>query len=383
MRSRVIRQSISDDSLFRVINSWCREGAGQKKCRLRFLSAFASGGGIGAIAPLLDIFLADGNTLEIIIGVDRNGTDRGALRHLNALTHAYPSQCKVSIFNAPARNCIFHPKLYIFEAPQNGSVIIGSSNLTAGGLASNFESLIHFEECDSLCAPVQHAEEIWAIFAKPLHPLQAQFLKPLTPDYFRSLLAKLPEKLPRDSLSEASAFKVLWRPFSRVPFPRSTRPKQRKHTKLRKSANKYLIMDVLTETRNTQMQVPLQVVEDFFGIGRREARHIQLSIITKMGLSQPIDRPVVISQGQNGQRLMRRVEMPQIRDLERPLAVTFLKLTGRSRFAFKLLPKPSADYRIASQLLQQEGQQGNAQRRFLVGRPGDNHWKLVKSLLES
>lgn len=383
MRSRVIKQSISDDSLFRVINAWCREGAGQKKCRMRFLSAFASGGGIGAIAPLLDIFLADGNSLEIIIGFDRNGTDRGALRHLNALAHAYPSQCKVSVFNAPARGCIFHPKLYMFESPKNGSVVIGSSNLTVGGLASNFESLMHFQECDSGCAPVQHAEEIWTIFAKPTQPLQSQFLKLLTPEYFRWLLPKLPEKLERDGLSEASAFKVLWRPFSRIPFPSGTRPTQRKHAEFGTSAKKYLVVDVLTETRNTQMQLPLQLVEDFFEIGRRQAGSIRLSIITKTGLSQPIERPVVISQGQSGQRLMRRVEMPQIRNLERPLVAIFLKLAGRSRFAFKLLPRRSLDHGIASRLLEQGGQQGNAERRFVIGRPRDSHWKLVKSLLES
>jgi hypothetical protein len=103
-------------------------------------------------------------------------------------------------------------------------------------------------------------------------------------------------------------------------------------------------MDVLNETRWTQMQVPIPVVEGFFGVDKRQSLDLHLSILTKTGLSQPIERPLVMSQGQEGQRLMRRIEMPQIRDLERPLAVVFVKLLGRGRFAFKLIPKNSAPY---------------------------------------
>src|SRR6266566_4762044 len=156
MRSRVIRQAVSTDSLFGVIAGWCKEGAGQKKYRLRLMSAFASRGGVGAVAPLLDVFLAQGNTLEVIVGVDRNGTDRGALRHLHALLHAYPAQCKVSVFTAPARGSIFHPKLYIYNGPKHHSAVIGSANLTGGGLGSNFESLIYYSACPRRSPPARH-----------------------------------------------------------------------------------------------------------------------------------------------------------------------------------------------------------------------------------
>src|ERR1700677_2138562 len=103
MNSRVIRQGVSEDSLFGVIAEWCKEGAGKRNCRLRFMSAFATGGGVGALAPLLDVFLSEGNTIDVIIGVDRKGTDQRALLLLDALRHAYPAQCQVSVFHAPAR----------------------------------------------------------------------------------------------------------------------------------------------------------------------------------------------------------------------------------------------------------------------------------------
>lgn len=381
MTSRVIRQGVSQDSLFRVIGDWCNEGAGKRNCRLRFLSAFASGGGVGAVVPLLDVFLAEGNTVEVIIGVDRQGTDRGALLHLDALLHAYPAQCRVAVFQAPARASIFHPKLYIFDAPGKRNIVAGSANLTAGGLGSNFESLIYYQDCGLTAPEVRHAEEIWSLFANPVPPLRREFLKPLTKSYLRALLAKLPTHRDVGEKSEDATFRELWRPLSRVPLPRSTLPKPRKHTTPEVAARRYLVMDVLNETRWTQMQVPLPVVEGFFGVEKRQSLDLHLSILTKTGLSQPIDRPLVLSQGQEGQRLMRRIEMPQIRDLERPLAVVFVKLSGRGRFAFKLIPKHSATYRAATRLLDREGQQGEAERRFIIGRPGDGNWKAVNALL--
>jgi hypothetical protein len=345
------------------------------------MSAFASGGGVGAIVPLLDVFLAHGNTVEVIIGVDRQGTDRGALRHLDALLHAYPSQCSVSVFNAPAHASIFHPKLYIFDAPKQQSIVIGSANLTAGGLGSNFESLILYTDCEVNSAPARHAEDIWSLFAKPTSPLRRDFLKPLSKDYLRTLLARLPEKSDVKEKSEGATFRELWRPLSRVPLPSSTRPKPRKRTKPGVAARSYLVMEVLRETRSTQMQVPIPVVEGFFGVEKREPLDVGLSIFTKTGLSQPIHWPLVLSQGHRGERLMRRTEMPQIRDLQRPLVVVFLKLAGRGRFAFKLLPQGSTGYRAATKLLAQAGQQGAARRRFLFGQPSDAHWRDVKSLL--
>lgn len=379
--SRVLRQSVSPDSLFQVIAEWCRSGAGQRSNTLRLMSAFASGGGIGAIVPLLDVFLAEGNRLEVIVGIDLKGTDQGALRHLDALLHAYPSQCRVSVFNAPARAAIFHPKLYILETPHAVSFVIGSANLTGGGLGSNFESLILYSECDSASPIVKQALEIWSMFADPKAPLRPDFLKPLTKKYLGTLLRQLPLKRQDRERSEGATFKVLWHPLSRIPLPRSTEPKQRSRTKAPLKSLGYLVMDILTETRSTQMQVPIPIVEGFFGIDKRQLYDFYLSIVTPTGLSQPILRTLVRSQGDEGQRLMRRIEMPQIRNLTRPLGLIMIRLRGNRRFAFKLIPRSSSSYRILNRLLEQKGQQGSADRRFLLGKPGDANWRTVGNLL--
>jgi hypothetical protein len=140
-------------------------------------------------------------------------------------------------------------------------------------------------------------------------------------------------------------------------------------------------MDVLRETRQTQMQIPLTVIEKFFRIPRDEDGAIGLSIVTDRGITQPIIRKVVRSTGRSGRRLMRRLEMPQIKGLKRPLAVMFVRLAGRRRFAYMLVAQSDSRYRKIDQLLDKEGQQGRKVRRFLIGRVGDKKWGAVRSLL--
>jgi HKD family nuclease len=379
--TRAIPQGITEDSLFSVIADWCKKGAGQKHYNLQILSAFASGNGVTAITPLLDIFLADGNTVEIIVGVDRNGTDKAALENLQSLAAAYEKQCSVHVFQAPSRQSIFHPKLYLLRTRSTVSCVIGSPNLTCGGLSSNFESMLLFGDCENNSAVATNAISIWETFAKPKAPLRNHYLRVLSRSYLNVLLKRMPDK-PRQEFEEtATAVRDLWKPISRLPLPRSTKVSRR--TKLAPTTKKagFLLMDVLQETRFTQMQIPLSIVEGFFRVEPRKPADLSVSIWTQTGISQPITRTLVISQGPRKDRLMRRLEMPQIRGLARPLAVIFMHLPGRRRFAFHLIPHHSPAYKVANRILQKEGQQGSAKRRFVIGSLTEKKWSSVKGLL--
>lgn len=377
MDIRHVRQAVSEDSLFRILSGWCRDGAGHRDRYIRFLSAFATGGAIRAISPLIDVFLADGNRVDVIFGVDRNGTDRDAVVRLSALHEAYPQQVSVSVFEAPSRIAIFHPKLYLYsQGDALRAAVIGSANLTVGGLASNFESLLLYEALRANDREARELEAIWATFAHPAPPLLPRFCSPLTQAIVDRLLVQLPERSQITAAERGADIVELWRPLSTVPLPRSTAPPRNNNSRPRRRsrAAKFLLMDVLQETRHTQMQIPLQVVEDFFGVPRREAANIAVSIVTATGLSQPIERTLVISQGASGQRLMRRLEMPTIEGLDRPLIVAFVRF-GAGRFGYRLFPRDIRGFRIVDRLLNQHGQQGRAQRRFYIGRIGDAVWQ--------
>ena len=95
--------------------------------------AFAKASGVLRLAPALQRFMDRGGQVEIVVGIDEDITTRQALElAVRFSTAAY-------VFNNPAAT--FHPKVYLFEIPDRQAVaFVGSSNLTVGGLYTNYEA---------------------------------------------------------------------------------------------------------------------------------------------------------------------------------------------------------------------------------------------------
>lgn len=110
--------------LFQQVNPSYRQFKG--------IIAFLKEVGVAAIEPAARDFSARGGTLQFIIGIDLQGTSFQGLQRLLQLTP------EVWVFNVPGSST-FHPKYYLFERQHHATVIIGSSNLTQGGLFRNFE----------------------------------------------------------------------------------------------------------------------------------------------------------------------------------------------------------------------------------------------------
>lgn len=77
---------------------------------------------------------------EIIVGIDHRGTSYEGLEDL--LRGVGPSG-RVLVFHNPISST-FHPKVYLFRSDTNAEVLIGSGNLTEGGIFTNYEASIHF-----------------------------------------------------------------------------------------------------------------------------------------------------------------------------------------------------------------------------------------------
>jgi hypothetical protein len=376
-----IRQAVTTESLFSELQQWFRNGAGRKRDRLLILSAFASGGAVRSLEPLIDVFLADGNFIEIIVGVDMNGTDKGAISRLLALQRSFPGQFSCHVFQAPSRAAIFHPKLYLYITASKISAVAGSGNLTLGGLGNNFESLFLHRNLPINSRDAKVLIETWNRFARPTAPLKNTFLRELTPAYARALIKKLPMVSKIEGHIRKTDVKALWQPISKIKLPRSNDRIQRQRHVSNVAARQVLIIDVLTETRKTQMQLPLIVVEKFFGLRRDQKGSIQLSYVRDGELAQSIERNIVISSGAEGQRLMRRLEMPSIGGYRRPLAAAFFRL-ARRRFCVALLPRNTVAYRHVNRLLERYGQQpDHAARRYYIGHAGDPLTRRLRSLV--
>jgi HKD family nuclease len=107
------------------------------------ISAFASEAGVVGIADHIETAKKNFKRLNLIVGIDEEGTSKEALYEINNL------QINSFIFYQEEPP-IFHPKVYLFEGNEETKLILGSSNLTARGLFGNVESslLVEFPNND-------------------------------------------------------------------------------------------------------------------------------------------------------------------------------------------------------------------------------------------
>jgi hypothetical protein len=78
---------------------------------------------------------------------------------------------------------------------------------------------------------------------------------------------------------------------------------------------------------------------------------------------------------------MRRLEMPAIKNMQRPLTVVFLRMGTKNLFAYSLFAKGSEACTKAAEILDKHGQQGRAVRRYLIGSIKDKIGKQIANLL--
>lgn len=114
--------------------------------RLRMVVAFAKHSGVSRLAEAMQDFRERGGHIGVAVGVDVQGTTWQGLKLL------LESADEIYVFRDERRECTFHPKVYILErADREAIAFIGSSNLTAGGLYTNYEInvRVHFDLTDA------------------------------------------------------------------------------------------------------------------------------------------------------------------------------------------------------------------------------------------
>ena len=104
---------------------------------LRAAVAFVKTSGTRHVVGPLTAFARNAQ-VEIIAGVDHCGT---SFEGLKDLLDAVSPEDKVIVFHNPLR-FTFHPKIYLFKSSTAADLIIGSGNLTQGGLYTNYEAAV-------------------------------------------------------------------------------------------------------------------------------------------------------------------------------------------------------------------------------------------------
>lgn len=99
--------------------------------------AFVKNSGVRHIQTELREFILKAKKTRLIVGIDHYGTSQEGLE---GLLQAADEQGEIWISHSREMYITFHPKVYLFEGSKHALLIIGSGNLTEGGLFTNDEA---------------------------------------------------------------------------------------------------------------------------------------------------------------------------------------------------------------------------------------------------
>lgn len=101
--------------------------------RLFIIVAYLRKSGLDHIITPLKEFIKRGGEIKVISGIDQKSTSYQGLEKLIEIGG------DVKVFHNESFSSTFHPKMYFFINEERAVIIIGSNNLTSGGLYSNYE----------------------------------------------------------------------------------------------------------------------------------------------------------------------------------------------------------------------------------------------------
>jgi len=128
-----------DDKNHGVVLSKLIDGAE----KLDFLVAFAKSSGLGTILLSLQRGLASGLKARVAVGLDFYLTEPQLLRKLLKIAGQFEDNFRLYVSNS---DYTFHPKIYAISGESGSTVLIGSANLTGGGMLYNHEASAQIDD---------------------------------------------------------------------------------------------------------------------------------------------------------------------------------------------------------------------------------------------
>jgi HKD family nuclease len=175
---------VQPQAIFRVGDFLTKSFGERKWTEFRAAIAFVKRSGTKHIRVPLKEFSERGGVARISAGIDAGGT---SAEGLTDLLEALDDRGSVFVFKN-ANSSTFHPKIYLFRNTDAAEIIVGSSNLTEGGLFTNYEAgfLIRLNlaepEHAALLSSVTAALDAWSTPSDGLCYV-------LTPEVLRKLIA--------------------------------------------------------------------------------------------------------------------------------------------------------------------------------------------------
>lgn len=318
--------------------------------RAQFLVAYVTWQGLGQLAPSIESFLRRGRHLETIYGVDNDVTTPDALLYSYFLRDTYSNYKYAGVFKDTYRNSTFHPKLFVFHREDELELLIGSANLTRGGLFMNTEAVLHVRTSKQSLLAKQYAES-WTRTKK--------VAASVSPDNVRALVKK--NKLNTENQAENFApekpaisgkFPAYIAPVSSAVLKSNTK-RTRKHLSELDAATdkpKKLYLQVFkTETGGTnssagyQIQLPVGCLSSYFGVAPDEERTVNVKMLGE-------DLTVGLTHFPNHTH---RIRLKPLLKVSRPAVIVFER-TGADQYMCKPVPRKSYKLVLARKCTEQQ-----------------------------
>lgn len=382
MKSKIIGQGYNLEENTSVAKELVELFGSNKYEKFTCLVAFASYGGITALTPHIRRAKENGLNVKIILGIDQKCTSKEALEEV--LSWEVDSY----IYYTLSAN-IFHPKVYLFENDDFYTLIVGSSNLTEGGLVRNVE-------CSLLMQDLQGTSVHNAFYSywKDMLDLTEENLHPITQEFIDSLVEEgvIPCDGERsmshvEKLSNGSAVGKSNSIFKHVRIqenPQGFEPRHLKRqikTKNRKTdeiegyveasveiGEEVLIAEIGGGTRWKQVNFPIEIFEKFFGAQRgRNDYWISIVNVANDGSLGDVEKRQAVSVKSRNYRF--EIHCKETRgaypgDEARPIVI-FVKLDN-SEFLYHVLLAEHDAYRKVREYLYRESKNGNRELKRAI-----------------
>ena len=374
MKSKIIGQGYNLDENTSAAKELIELFDSSKYDKFTCLVAFASYGGITALTPHILRAKANNVKIKIILGVDQKCTSKEALEEV--LSWGVDSYIYYTL-----NTNIFHPKVYLFENSDYYTLIVGSSNLTEGGLVRNVE-------CSLLVQDMQGTSVHSAFYAywKGILDSTEENLYPITQELIDQLYEE--KIIPSDSeraMASASMFKsssVQRNPEGFVPKRLKRKIKTKKIAVLddaTKSSEvieapmeigeEVLIAEIGGGPRWKQVNFPIAIFEDFFGAERGNNDYwISIMNIGQDGSLGDVEKRQAVSVKSRNYRFEIHCEETKGEypgDDVRPIVI-FVKLDSNEFLYHVLLAKHDAYEKIKKYLYRETKNKARELKRAIV-----------------
>lgn len=305
--------------------------------RAQLSVAYVTWQGLGQLERSLGKFLSRGSSLETIYGVGNGVTTPDALLYSSFMRDIHPNYRFAGTIEDIYGNSTFHPKMYAFFREGEIELLVGSANLTRGGLFMNTEAVLHIKASDQSALANQFA----AVWDKATSSATT-----LSPDEIRDLVKK--SKL----TTERQAEPHIARPMLRGNFPKVLKPIFRSVLKSRtpRKQKHLLELDVATDRPRKlylqvfkketggnesrvgyQVQLPVGCLSAYFGVAPDEARDVTIEMLGDT-------LPVSLTHFSNHTH---RIRLRPLQNIARPAIIVFERVSDNE---YVCTPVPRRDY---------------------------------------